>query len=407
MSTTSPAIPKKRIDVIDALRGFALIGILLLHCTEHFELFVYPTDPPAWLQFLNEKTRDFIQFFFLGKSYAIFSMLFGLSFFIQMENQADRGVDFRWRFAWRLALLFLLGLINGMIYSGEIFVVYAVLGLLLIPCYKLPVRWLWPLCLLLLLKLPLLIRFIGMCFDADLAAVEMTESRLYWRSLLAETKEVYLNDSLIDVWSRNLWEGQAQKWLWYYHSGTILHIPGLFMAGLIIGKKGIHKDENRLVKYAKRAVVIGIPLYLVFYCLNGVVPAFGFSSEGARITRNIFNSYANLGMMGMLSGGFVLAYLRLGGRKILDYLTPVGRMSLTNYMLQSLLGTCIFYGFGLGLAPWCGQFYSGLIGLALCAVQIAYSRWWIRHYYYGPVEWLWRSATWLTVRTPFRRKTKA
>ena len=105
--------PKPRISSIDALRGFSLIGIVLLHCMEHFDLTSYPEYASALMQKIDMGVYDVIRFFVQGKSYAIFSMLFGLSFFIQMDNQADKGVDFRLRFLWRMALLLVLGYVNG------------------------------------------------------------------------------------------------------------------------------------------------------------------------------------------------------------------------------------------------------------------------------------------------------
>ena len=121
-------VPKKRIHSIDALRGFALIGIMLLHCMERFDLTLVPeVNSPFW-QCVDKGVYDTVYFLFSGKAYAIFSFLFGLSFYMQMDSQAQKGNDFRMRFVWRLILLFLFGYINGLVYMGEFFVVYAVLG---------------------------------------------------------------------------------------------------------------------------------------------------------------------------------------------------------------------------------------------------------------------------------------
>lgn len=406
MSHATTSIPKKRIGIIDALRGFALMGILILHCTEHFELFTYPDDSssPA-LHFLNIHFRDTVQFLFMGKAYAIFSLMFGLSFFIQMNNQSERGIDFRLRFAWRMVLLFALGTINGMFYSGEIFVVYAVLGLILIPAYKIPSRWLWPVCLLLLLKLPVLIQFFCTLFDPELAAAGAGTIKKFSWGLYPFTQEGYAAGTFGQVLSRNLWEAQFQKWIWYFHTSTYMHTLGFFIAGMLIGRLGIHQDPERMVSYSKRLVLIGLPIYTIFYCVSGSVLSFGFGKEATRVYSQLFTSYANVGMMMILIGMFVLTYFRLNGQQTLHYLAPVGRMSLTNYMAQSIMGSFIFYGYGLGMGVQCGQFYSTLIGLVLCTIQIMYSNWWMKRYYYGPAEWLWRSATWLSMQAiPFRRK---
>jgi uncharacterized protein len=107
----------QRIIVVDSLRGFALFGLFIVHMVEYFELFWYA---PEW-----GWVHDTIFFMFGGKAYAIFALLFGLSFFIIMDNQARRGVDFRWRFAWRLTLLAAMGYLHGLLYSGDILQVLA------------------------------------------------------------------------------------------------------------------------------------------------------------------------------------------------------------------------------------------------------------------------------------------
>ena len=104
--TISPQVRKGyRLEAVDALRGFALLAIVLLHNLEHYNIF-YGAEPRAeWLQWLDTKTMELFYFLFAGKAYATFSLLFGFSFFIQMRNARRRGSDFRVRFAWRMLLL--------------------------------------------------------------------------------------------------------------------------------------------------------------------------------------------------------------------------------------------------------------------------------------------------------------
>ena len=97
MSVSSPS----RLHVVDALRGFAIVSILLLHNIEHFDFYFKPENLPAWMVTMDQGIWDTMFFMFGGKSYAIFALLFGLTFFIQFNNQAQKGKDFRGRFAWR------------------------------------------------------------------------------------------------------------------------------------------------------------------------------------------------------------------------------------------------------------------------------------------------------------------
>lgn len=136
--------PNTRIEVADALRGIAVAGIILFHAREHFNLYWSALDlPRAGFGSWEQPVADALGFLLSGKMYAIFALLFGLSFFIQSDNQAQRGNDFSLRFAWRMVLLFGIGLVNAAIYNGDVLTYYALFGLLMIPIGKLPNRWVW------------------------------------------------------------------------------------------------------------------------------------------------------------------------------------------------------------------------------------------------------------------------
>ena len=115
------------------MRGFAVLAIILLHSIEHFNFYSYPdtAGQSTWLNFCDKAIWDGLFFAFGGKAYAIFAMLFGFSFFIQHDNQRMRGKDFRLRFCWRLLLLFVIGQFNAAFFTGEILVMYALVGFIL------------------------------------------------------------------------------------------------------------------------------------------------------------------------------------------------------------------------------------------------------------------------------------
>lgn len=145
--------PNTRIEVADALRGIAVAGIILFHAREHFNLYWSALDlPRAGFGSWEQPVADILGFLLSGKMYAIFALLFGLSFFIQSDNQAQRGNDFSLRFAWRMVLLFGIGLVNAAIYNGDVLTYYALFGLLMIPIGKLPNRWVWVIAALLFIQ---------------------------------------------------------------------------------------------------------------------------------------------------------------------------------------------------------------------------------------------------------------
>ncbi len=134
-------LPNTRIDVADALRGLAVAGIIVYHAVEHFDVFTQ--EPIAHTLPCDEATGQALAWLLSGKMYGIFAMLFGLSFFIMNDNQQQRGRSFAGRFAWRMCLLFVFGLIDVAFYDGDILMLYAVYGLLLIPVSLLPSGAVW------------------------------------------------------------------------------------------------------------------------------------------------------------------------------------------------------------------------------------------------------------------------
>ena len=125
---------KTRLDVVDALRGFAVLAILMVHSQEHFMYFAFPSadSRPDWLNFLNTNVHDVVFALFAGKSYSIFALLFGLTFYIQQRSQQKKGNDFGYRFLWRLLWLAGFALLNALIFpGGDVLLLYSVVGILL------------------------------------------------------------------------------------------------------------------------------------------------------------------------------------------------------------------------------------------------------------------------------------
>ena len=121
-----------RVEVVDALRGFAVMAILLVHSLEHFIFPVYPVDQPAWLNILNDWVFNVTFTLLAGKSYAIFALLFGFTFYIQSANQQRKGKDFGYRFLWRLLLLVAFATLNAAFFpAGDVLLLFSVVGIVL------------------------------------------------------------------------------------------------------------------------------------------------------------------------------------------------------------------------------------------------------------------------------------
>lgn len=382
-----PAV--SRITVVDCLRGFALFGLFIVHMVEYFELFWHA---PEW-----GWVHDTIFFLFGGKAYAVFSLLFGLSFFIIMDNQARRGVDFRGRFAWRLALLLALGYLHGLLYSGDILQVLALSGFLLILFYPLSNRMMLLVAAICLLQPVLLVQLFMLAMGGQTGG-----DPLHW-SLMGETFEIYANGSFSDVVQRNVVLGQLGKWLFMIESGRIWNVVGLFLVGFVLGRTQFFRVYPDKLHFCFAALGGGLLLLGVLHVGQAVLTVSGLpeavmDKAGALITQYSNNLWTATGVV-----LFLLAYEARWLRRPMNWLAPCGRMSLTIYVTQSLYGVPLFYGFGLGLHQGFGQVNALLLGLGLWTVQMLLARMWMKRYYYGPFEWAWRAATYGTLAVPWRR----
>ncbi|MYN42023.1 DUF418 domain-containing protein [Duganella sp. FT109W] len=372
-----------RLDVIDALRGFAIVSIMLLHNIEHFDFYFAPAGLPSWLKTVDKAIWDSLFFLFGGKSYAIFALLFGLTFYIQYHNRERRGEDFRARFAWRLALLLAFGLFNSMFYHGDILSIYAVLGLTLIPVARLSNRWVLIIAVVLLLQ-PYAWWELFQALPNPNAKLPNPASWAYF----GRANDYFAHGSALQVWTGNLTNGKIGVIRWSWENGRIFQIPALFMLGMLAGRKGLFSDPI----FWRRAMVIAIVLFIPFYVLKTWPEFWGVGEAVRRPLLVIITSWSNVAFMVVLVSVFVLMFY---SQRWLMFFAPLGRMSLTSYVVQSIIGTSIYYGFGLGMYQYTGASFALAIGIALALMQRQFSVWWLARHQQGPLESVWHKLTWL------------
>jgi uncharacterized protein len=379
-----------RLDLVDALRGFAIVSIMLLHNIEHFDLYFSPPGERAWLKGLGQGVWDTMFALFGGKSYAIFALLFGLTFHLQFDARARHGDDFRPRFAWRMLLLLGFGLVNSAFYQGDILAMYAVLGLALIPVARLRTRTVFLLACFLSLQ--------PVAWIDALAALGSVAGKLpdpaSW-AYFGRAEEYLKHGSLLDVWIGNLANGKQAVLLWSWEMGRILQIPALFMFGMLAGRAGLFavNDANRIVW---RRVFFGALLLLgLLLFIHGHLEAWLAAEALRRPLDAICAPLRNLDIMLLLVTGFALLYRRPAGARVLGVFRWMGRMSLTSYMMQSIVGTTLYYGFGFGRYATTGTVLALLIGIVLAVLQGGFSAWWLKHHKQGPLEALWHRLTWI------------
>ena len=384
----------RRIEFVDALRGYALMGLFLIHMVEYFELY--------WLHQEPGPVNTVMFALFGGKAYAIFALLFGLSFYIILDRQAARGIDFRWRFAWRVFLLLLLGTLHGLLYGGDILQVLAIAGFIILPFWSASNRVILVTALLFFSQLPTLL-YVAIC-DAMLPGGYL---RPWFLDLSQGVYRVYADGSFTELLAINAWQGLKFKWAFAVESGRLSNIIGLALLGCLLGRLDFFRDATRFRK------TWGIGL-LACLCAAALLAWSGDTLAGLLshwttgwFASHVISMYRNTLWAGATILLLLLLYEIPLAAKALRLLAPPGRMSLTVYVLQSVLCVPLFYGFGLGMHAWIGQPRALTLGIVLWIALVAAAHAWRRRFHYGPLEWAWRSLT-LTDRTvPLLRRHEA
>lgn len=391
-SDTRPLQNSGRIEVVDALRGFALLAIIILHCIEHYNLFCTPEWQPEWLNRFDSYLTDTVWFIFAGKAYATFSLLFGFSFYIQMRNARRRGTDFRMRFAWRLLLLACFAQLHALFYNGDILLFYAVCGLILIPASSWSDRTILIVAAILLLQPIDWYHMIFASIDPDY--VNLNDK---FAQFASQAEQVGMHGNFLQTISDNIGNGQLYSNFWQVEAGRICQTPALFLLGMWLGRKEMFVRSLKSQRFWRGTLIGSLALFGPLYLIKTLIPP---------VLTNITWQYhfgcalglpVNFVTMAILVSAFVLLWFAANdhGRKWQRLTTEFGRMSLTNYITQSIIGVTLFYNFGFGLYQYCGSTLSMLIGLTIVSLQVWWSRRWLATHRQGPLEYIWKRLTWI------------
>lgn len=383
-------LPNTRIDVADILRGIAIGGIILIHFIEQLNFYVFPEPSSPFWGAVNQGVWDTVFFLLAGKMYAIFAMLFGLSFFIQHDNQAQRGVDFRLRFLWRMVLLFLFGMFDLLFYNGDILCVYAACGVLIIPLIRASDKVLKCIAFLLLLQPIELVYIIIGAFDPSATPLDLGSLEHF--NTVAVAQE---HGSIIDVAVAGFLHGQQINFLWAIENGRLTQTIFFFLVGIMLGRKRLFYNEGNNLAFWKKVLKGAAVAFVILTPLYFIVPK---QFESACISNSLnvmLNMWKNLSMMLMIVSGTTLLYYTTSAKNWLIKIAPYGKMSLTNYLSQSIFGAMLFYNWGFGLFRYCGHAAALLMGAAFIMLQYLFCTWWLKNHKRGPFEELWARLTWL------------
>ncbi|MCQ2051288.1 MAG: DUF418 domain-containing protein [Bacteroidaceae bacterium] len=377
------SLQSTRINVVDCLRGFAVCGIIIIHFLEHMNFYNFP-EPTA----LDQGIWDTVFFLGASKMYAIFALLFGFSCYIQHHNAQKRGSDFRGRFAWRMFLLFIWGIIDLFFYNGDILCTYAVIGLLLIPLVKAPDKVLVALAIFLFLQ-PVEIAYgiIG-ALNPSVPPMDVGIGPL-WATL----SDVCAGGSLMDVGHAGVRYGLQINFGWALENGRLTQTYLLFIIGMLIGRRRLFLDEGGNLETWKRILVASIISFAVFFPLWKIVPGLVGNKTVAHSLDVQLNMWRNFSMMAFYVSGIVLLYYRTRAQRAISRLAAIGKMSLTDYLFQSIVGGFLFYNWGLGLYRVSGHTMSFCIAIAFLFVLYFLCRWWVSNHRRGPLEEVWARLT--------------
>ncbi|MFD2829045.1 DUF418 domain-containing protein [Corticicoccus populi] len=391
-----PVSFKDRVHEIDGIRGFALLGILMMNIMSFASpMMQYSIEGRENTLFTSTAADEgvimFINTFVTANFYTMFSFLFGLGFYIFLTRANEKGHHANRLFIRRIILLLLFGLMHGiLLWYGDILWTYAVAGIFLLLFYKLSPKT--------NLITGIVILSAGTVFTLLIAGlgsmmgdIEGTSSFRLWFDM----QETILNGSYIDVIIMN---SSIMTLMLFQAFVTVPNVLAMFLIGLYAAQKGIFQNLDAHRTLINRTAVIGLSVGLPVKILSGYGLTYGGMDP----------FWSSIGILANTLGGplMALSYIALFiiiARKtkvFVKLLQPVGQMALTNYISQTVIMLIIFYGFNFFNQVSPVWFIPIVISVFI--FQIGFSHIWMRIFRYGPLEWLWRSFTYLKLM-PIKR----
>lgn len=386
----TPISSKERIEMVDALRGFALTGVCLINLGwfSGHELMNSTNFEPCYLCSFDSIIEPLLHLLIRGKFWMIFSLLFGLGFSIILKRATSYKVNGTQVYIRRMLILLIFGLIHKIfIWSGDILLDYAFLGLILLLFQKAKGKWVF---------------WLGIIIGCIVPAIT---AHIFFKLSPDAGKEFYINNNhLFSAFSSGTYSDviKANIQNIKFHSSYIVVylLPatfGIFLIGYWIGISGYHilneQNKNIIKNTQKISGWTGLPLMLLFVSIPILI-------KMQIIPKDTFlNWIMNLSFLLFLlvalfyASTFMLFYQKNRWNKWLTVFKPLGRMALTNYLMQSVINVFLFYEIGLGLMGKVGYVILLLWFVLLISIQIIFSRWWLSFFRFGPFEWLWRSLT--------------
>lgn len=401
-----PVQPGERIALIDVLRGLALFGIIAANMRGFAgPLYAYFRPELVWTTRLDFWVQAFVDTFIQGKFITIFAFLFGVGFALQFTRAVERKGRFVRVYTRRLLALLLIGALHQLLFWwGDVLITYALNGFLLILFRKRKNKTIliWALCMM---ALPIVGAAGYSAFrhyrplPPQKAAEERKKDEQERKKRVAEmwqSVKVYQTGSVVKIYNERLGE------LWHENRtqpfAMLMTLP-IFMLGLLVHRRGIFQDPRAHRKELRKALIMGalagIPANIGATYIMHVTDA--ANQSGPPTPFQVFGFalffWGRPALSMCYASAVALLFLDTSWAKRLVPFSAIGRTALSNYLFQTIFCTTIFYGYGGGLFLKVHLAWLMVLSLAIYALELKLSKWWLAHYRFGPAEWAWRSLT--------------
>lgn len=369
MTDSSPISQNQRTPIIDILRGWALFSVVIMNYSTIYGWNTHSIETKSdSLTSFIENTCEIV----LGsKGWTLLAILFGFGFSVLLKNISKSGQSKYTFFIKRMLWLFVFAFINTIFFGGDILNDYALMGLILLLFYNFNTKPLFVFGIAILLLTPFLQSYLG---RLHLLFAPKDRDMFY---------QLYNSNSVLDHIKANLF--MRYKWMLRLSYSIILHLIqlGCFLIGVALHRSNFFLQMNSNSKVLKRAFRISLILSIAIFFLQLFIEKYEWN----------FNKYYDLYypqiLCIMTSTTTGIIWLHISGKTkiIFSALQVTGKMTLTNYMTQNIISFVLF----ICIKPnWALHWYL-LTGLIIYILQIFFSKWWLRKYNYGLLEWLWRS----------------
>lgn len=404
-SRLEPIQAQERLFEIDALRGFAVLGILLVNMLSFASPWESILGANWWENPRDAGAETFITLFGMGKFLTLFSFLFGFGMVIIKERAEARGQRFVPLYLRRLLALLVFGALHALfIWYGDILFLYAQVGFALLLFHRVSAKVLY------ILGLVFVGLFMGMIMLFSLSAYVA-----YAFDLMPPLNSEAMAQLTIDTYAGGTFAEITQYRIDEFLSalGTnIMFMPetfGLFCLGAAVAKSRVFHDVGANLKFFRRVQIWSLAIALLLLAFF-----FGMESLVKGEVSLYFDTLDSVGVytwstfvFAFYASSLVLFMQRPLGQKLMRPFATAGRMAFTLYILQSVVFTTVFYGYGFGLYGEVGPFAGLMLTFAAYPVLLLIAHFWMKAFRYGPLEWIWRAVTYLQVPKMRRRNERA